>query len=242
MTTQILSKEGSIGLERNKYYQTDARGIPFEQIEYMFAYLPYATHISVGVKLLFYTGCRICELDNMRRSNIKEQSIYWKLGKNQTGQIRKEYLPAQFIMELQTYWLRNPVRGDHVLGVKAENISSYFNKNIRPQLNEEWNDKIECPKINPKTETFEWSYEYKYQMKGFRKNWATLCFFYYYEQYRSEKIAGTLLSARMKHSCISMTFKHYFVIGKQINAEKYKDKLIFEVINFTSQMKVFEYC
>lgn len=54
--------------------------------------------------------------------------------------------------------------------------------------------------------------------------------------------AGTLLSARMKHSCISMTFKHYFIIGKQINAEKYKDKLIFEVINFTSQMKVFEYC
>lgn len=243
MTTEsIKTVGGSKGVEavKKSFYDTNGRGIPFEDVNVLFSYLPYATHLSIAIKLLHYTGCRIQEIDLMTREGITDNAIYWVIGKNQRG-YRREYLPDSFIAELEKYWRITSVRGDSVLGIKASNILSQFNKKIRPLLPEQWQAKISKPKINPMRKTFDWSYEYVYQLKGFRKNWATLCFWYHYKKFQSGELAVQLTSARMKHSHTGMTSTHYLVACEQLNVERYAHLFIFEIVKGVEQKRICDY-
>lgn len=214
--------------------EAEGHGIPFSLVREILMYCTYGSIHSIGTKLLFYTGCRISELDNMHKSKIHEGNIYWKCGKNQTGW-RKEYLPSEFIAELEYYWKRNRTAQDQVLGVSSETFSRYFRKDIRPNLSPAWHEQRTVINSGDLEDI------YKYSLKGFRKNFATLLFAYFWHKYNDSGVAVERVSKRMQHSSKHITVNHYIETMEQIEAEKYMHLMPFEIIEKVVQARILDY-
>lgn len=125
-------------LYSENWFEPEGRGIPFCLVEELLQKCRYGSHNSIGIRLLKETGCRIVELENMKRSNLHGDIIWWPCSKNQTGQWRKERLSEGLLKEMQTYWDRHKVQPDAVFGLRGETIARYFNRDIRPRLGQEW--------------------------------------------------------------------------------------------------------
>lgn len=214
--------------------EPEGQGIPFRLVRELLIAPEYGSICSVSTKMLFYTGCRITELDNMDKRKIYQNFIYWKCGKNQHGW-RKEYLPPQYIAELEYYWKRNKTPQDKIFGVSSATYCRYWRKEIRPKLSPEWQEHIAIINGDELEEI------YKYVLKGLRKNFATLLFCYFWKKYKDASIALEKVSKRMKHSSKHMTANHYIETIEQIDAEKYMHLMPFEIIEQAIQTRMTEY-
>lgn len=216
-------------------HEPEGFAIDYYLVEELFQKLQYGTHLSIGIKILHYTGCRIQELNKMYRSNItKDNYLYWSIGKNQKG-YRKEFLPDDFIKELNYYWETEKVPLKKILAISSETLRRYFTR-FRKSLSTQWNKKRVVMKEGIITD------EYYYQLKGFRKNFATNMFSYFYHKYNDANISVELVSKRMKHSNNGMTITHYFDSMHQINAQKYKYFMPFEIVKSIRQHRIYDYC
>ena len=229
-----ISNSESETTKDNSFYEMEGRALPFDVIKNLFLSLKYASTLSIGCKLLYYTGCRIAELEEMKKENIINGFLYWRCGKNQTKHFRKEYLPCKFIEEIKTYWKTNRTPYDKIMGVKSDAFRMYFVKN-RHRLNNIWGFKI------PIYQNKLIKYEYKYQLKGFRKTFATLLFYYYWRKYSDANIGAEMVAKRMKHSAKHITITHYIENAEQIQANKFTNLMPFQIVDNTNQKRITEY-
>lgn len=214
-------------------HETEGRGIPFHIVNKLLERLPYASTMSVGIKLLIFTGSRIQELENMKRCMLQENYIYWKCGKNQNGW-RKEYLPNDFIKEMQEYWNNERIEQNNMINVKPNTFRRYFTR-LRKRLSPEWREKRKIM-IGNEIKT-----QYSYALKGFRKNFATLLFTYFWDKYGDSGVAVERVSKRMKHSSRHMTANHYIETMEQIDGPRFKGFLPFEIVTQIKQKRLVDY-
>jgi integrase len=180
----------------------DLASIPYSAFREVLNLLPAAHPVRVGLLLLALTGCRVKELDAMSPQSISEGWIHWRLGKNQRG-MRREPLPAWFLAELAEYRAVRRVPGARLLGFRASQLSTYFNKLVRPCLSAAWHDRHPLPYPGFARE------QYRLQVKGLRKSFATTVFFREYERWQDAGVALEFASKRLKHRTTHMTAHHY---------------------------------
>lgn len=157
----------------------------------------------VMVGALQWTGARIVELDDFRRSMIFGNVIYWEIGKNQEG-LRKEYLPDEYLRELQLYRDRNRVAEDKLFGVSASTFSRYFDKYVRPFLGQYWNEKKVVVKHNLL------KLQYIAQLKYLRKNMQTILFKKFFDEFHDAGIALEFVAKRLNYSSTHIS-AHYYI-------------------------------
>ena len=85
------------------------------------------------------------------------------------------------------------------------------------------------------------SYSYKYALKGFRKNFATQLFIFYWSKYSDASVAVDMVSKRMKHSSRAMTVSHYIESVEEIEAEKFSQYMPSEIIGMQTQKRILDY-
>lgn len=215
-------------------YETDGDGIPLDLVSEMLNACEYASHVSVGCKLLMQTGARISELDYMHKHNLKGNWIYWAKGKNQTG-ARSEYLSDDLIEEIKEHWKQYKTKDIQILSVSHTTFGRYWRKHIRPKLSREWNEK------RPTWRNARIEYEYKYMLKGLRKNFATILFAFFWKKYRDPYVAVQLTCKRMGHSSDNITVTHYIQAVETIQAERYTHLLPFEILNKVGDKPLLHY-
>lgn len=212
----------------------NGRGIPLRLVVELVMYLEYATPLRVAIKLLAYTGCRLSEIRKMRRSNIVDGFLFWQCGKNQT-ESRKEFLPPDFMTEIDDCMKRSRHRSDIICDLCGKTVLREFNKLVRPNLSSEWREQ----RVTMQNEILK--YEYKYQLRGLRKNFATLLFWHLWKKYDSSEVALEMVSKRMRHSSQHMTAYHYVESADQIEAAKYAHLLPFELVATSYQARIGDY-
>lgn len=230
-----------IATARKEFYQIDARPVPIPLVQEVLNNLPYASPLRIGFQILFYTGCRIRELDTMQVCDLKENWIYWHVGKNQHG-IRHEYLPDSFISEYFTYRERNKGQQSRFFFWSSATFRRHFNS-FRQNLSEEWQQKTPSARtINTRgKQQIRIKEEYTYQLKGLRKNFATLLFHHFSKEYKSGEMAMYLTSAKMKHASTGMTVMHYLTCVRHLRAESYEGLLPFDCVKKQSQERLFNW-
>jgi len=189
-------------LKMEKQICIEGRGIPFNQVLEASRIIPYASDVSVMFKMLFLTGCRITELNSMKKSKLIGNVVYWPLGKNQRTW-RKEILPDFYIKELMEYRATHRVYQDRLFGISHFTFKRYFNRDIRPLLPPEWHKKD--LRINGKM----CKWEYKYNLRGMRKSYQTLIFKQELDKWKDSHVAVLFTSKRMRHSSTHITAYHY---------------------------------
>jgi len=182
--------------------EKDGTAIPLTEVRRVLEKMTYATTVRVMFGMLFWTGCRICELDNMKRGNIYDGYVYWKTGKNQND-YRKEKLPSYFIEELQEYWRTNRILGESMFGVTSETFRRYFNRDVRPLLKGAWLEERLVFKQGTITR------ENILQIKGLRKTFQTYVFAQELYKWNNPEIALQFTSKKMRHSSTRITAYHY---------------------------------
>jgi integrase len=182
--------------------EKDGTAIPLAEVQRVLSFMTYASTVRVMFGMLFWTGARICELDNMKRGNIYGGYVYWKTGKNQND-YRKEKLPKHFIDELSEYWASNRLLGDRMFGVKHDTFRRYFNRDVRPFLGDAWREERLVFKIgNIQRENI-------LQLKGLRKTFQTFVFAQELWKWDNPEIALQFTSKKMRHSSTKLTAYHY---------------------------------
>jgi integrase len=189
-------------MEKTLNLEKDGTAIPLAEVKKVLSFMTYASTVRVMFGMLFWTGCRICELDNMRRGNIYDDYVYWKTGKNQNN-YRKEKLPKYFVDELREYWATNRILGDNMFSCKADSFRRYFNKDVRPFLGEAWYE--ERLAFNQGTICR----ENILQLKGLRKTFQTFVFAQELYKWNNPEIALQFTSKKMRHSSTKITAYHY---------------------------------
>lgn len=223
------------------FYDPDGHCLPFSLIEELYLFLPYGTPLSCWIKINEETGCRLEETDDMQFSFIKDNELFWTLGKNQVG-FRSELLSQELYDEIVYMRKHNRILGDNLLPCKTDTLRRYFNKFIMPKLSIAWHKTRPILKNNGFRKVI--TYERRYQLKGFRKNFQTILFYYYWKKYGDAAIAAEMVSKRMKHSSTKITIKSYIENVEQLgirNIESVIAKRPFEWIKSAGQMKIFEY-
>lgn len=196
-----------------------------------FDIIPYASHIRVMYQALMFLGCRISELDNFKWSlifphkNNKYLWIYWQLGKNQKTH-RRELMPKKYYDELVEY-RKEFGKGDKLFTLSFEGFRKYFYE-IRPLLSDAWQKKIIRPK-GPRM-----FLEYDLQLKGLRKNWATLDWKKNFDKYLDPTYATMRTSKNMRHSSKNITNDFYIQnlerLGLSLNRkDRFVDLPIFDI-------------
>lgn len=173
-------------------------------------------------EMLFFTGCRITELDRMHQSQIEENKIYWKLGKNQK-QHRWEYLPQKYLEELIEYRKTHRVYGDRLFGVSSATFKSYFDKEMRSKLSSVWLERIRVYGHNMHT------WQYRYQIKGLRKNFQSLIFHQLWKKYNDANVAVLMVQKRMRHKSERITAIHYIQECEHLQIQDYLKKDMEEI-------------
>jgi len=182
-------------------------------------------------EMLVLTGCRISELDNMKRSNIRKGFLYWKLGKNQSN-YRKVALPERYMQELKDYWETHRVPVDDVFGIKSHSFRRYFDRYVRMQLGGCWLEKVNVFRNDFFVD------EYFLQLKGLRKNYQTMLFKSEYEKWGDAGVALEFTSKAMKHSSKHITAYHYLV---NFDALGMGDFIVEHVLDFPAQMRITDF-
>ncbi len=213
----ILARSVHKGVEKMKYnVENDCKAIPYEQVQEVLDFLPYANVVRVMFEMLLYTGCRISELSKMRRSLLYDDVLFWHLGKNQKC-FRKEKLPRHFLVELGEYWKENRICGDFFFGISGSTLNRYFNRDVRPFLSPAWQEKrliAEKGQLKP---------EYILQLKGLRKVFQTVIFFHEYEKWKDSGVALEFTAKRMRHSTKHITAYHYLENFDAVDVEKFRE-------------------
>lgn len=215
-------------------YDTDGNGIPLKLVAEMLNACEYASPVSIGCKLLMQTGARISELDAMYKQNLKGNWLYWGKGKNQKG-ARCEYLSDDLIQEIKEHWKQYKTQQQQILSVSHTTFGRYWRKHIRPKLSKEWQSK------RPTWRNKRIEEEYKYMLKGLRKNFATILFAYYWKKYSDPYVAVQLTCKRMGHSSDKITVTHYIEAVETIHAERHTDLLPFEILNKVGDKPLLHY-
>jgi len=180
----------------------DGTAIPLVEVRRVLDFMTYASTVRVMFGMLFWTGCRICELDNMKRGNIYDGYVYWKTGKNQND-YRKEKLPKHYLDELSEYWNSNRLLGDGMFGVKHDTFRRYFNKDVRSFLGVAWcEERLVYKQGNITRENI-------LQLKGLRKTFQTFVFAQELWKWDNPEIALQFTSKKMRHSSTRLTAYHY---------------------------------
>lgn len=214
-------------------YKLPGEVVPIPMALKAIMYCSYGSTIRCALKLMFYTGCRISELNHMYWEKKKDYFISWRCGKNQHGKWREEFLPPDFWQELDHHRRTNKTLGGRLLAATGESIIRYFNKEIRPYLGVEWNTKSEYAKDNG------FEKEYIYQLKAYRKIFQTLLLQHYWEYYKSVDVAGEHVSARMRHSNSGINWRHYLRMAKELHAERYVNMMPFKILKQRTPEKDF---
>lgn len=194
---------------------------------------------SIGARLLTFTGARLREpKDKMRTTEITADFLSWQPGKNQ-GQRnpRREYLGPELVKDIYDYKRQASMPDNYIFEYQGETFTSKFNKEIRPFLPKVWRllhpfpPSGNCPK------------SYIYQAKGFRKTFATLRSYKYMVQYNNPEYAATLTGVDMRHDVKKdrIASKHYIACWKFIEADKYYDKLLPNVVKKSGQQRIDAY-
>jgi integrase len=189
-------------MEKTLNLEKDGTAIPLIEVKRVLDFMTYASTVRVMFGMLFWTGCRICELDNMRRGNIYDDYVYWKTGKNQND-YRKEKLPSYFINELKEYWANHKLLGERMFSCKSESFRRYFNRDVRPFLNNAWCEE----RLVFKQGTIQ--RENILQLKGLRKTFQTFVFAQELYKWNNPEIALQFTSKKMRHSSTRLTAYHY---------------------------------
>lgn len=189
-------------MEKKLNLEQDGTAIPLDEVKKVLDFMTYASTVRVMFGMLFWTGSRIIELDNMKRGNIYDGYVYWKTGKNQND-YRKEKLPSYFIEELQEYWHTNRILGDKMFGVASDTFRRYFNRDVRPFLGGAWHEERLVFKIGTIQR------ENILQLKGLRKTFQTYVFAQELYKWNNPEIALQFTSKKMRHSSTRITAYHY---------------------------------
>lgn len=207
--------------------------VPYRDFRELINFLPRAHPVRVMVCMLALTGCRLAELDLMRCQDLQGNTIYWRLGKNQTRHWRSEPLPAWYLAELGAYVTTHRTAGDHLFGPAAYTLRRYFNRDIRPHLGSRWNAKRPF-------KGFLREDPYVLQLKGFRKSFATTVFWREYQHWHDAH-AGLLFAAkRLKHSTERITAMHYLQHVEHIDVELW-DQFLSAEIHLEEQRRLADY-
>lgn len=214
---------------------SEHKGIPFPVVTKAINEMAYASTERVMFEILFYTGCRITELDRMKRSNLEGNKIYWKLGKNQK-QHRWEYLPQKYLEELKDYWKTHRVYGDRFFGVTSATFKSYFDKQIRLSLGGVWLEKERVYGHNMH------NWQFKYQVKGLRKVFQSFVFYSLWDKYKDSNVAVLMVQKRMRHKSERITAVHYIQECEHLKLQEYIGKDMEEIAkSVIEQQKLFAY-
>lgn len=200
-------------------FELSCKAVPVEQALEVFNFLPYASPCRVFLGFLFLTGCRPseamnAEFNNKNKSFIQGNYFYWRVGKNQKGQWRQEYLPSVFLEELNAYRISHKCYANKIFHTDNKVFTKCFNEKIRPYLGDKWRERT-AVKVNR-------NYQYILQVKGFRKTMLTLCFWEYWEKYNSAEVALIMTCKRARHSHKGMTADHYIEDSERMNREKWR--------------------
>lgn len=210
-------------MNRN-FYECEPKAIPISLILEAIKKCEYGTVLSLAVQFRFLTGCRGKELDKIDPNKQSDGFIYWQLGKNQTKEYRKEYLPKSWWVEYDYYLHNTGVPKNKLFHVSNETLRTYFCKHLRPHLSAKWNEKITVMRSG------QLCLEYRHTWGGFRKTFQTLLFAYFIEKHNNAELAAQLVSKRMKHKSVFTTVKHYLDDLEYINAKDYLNVLPFELV------------
>lgn len=197
---------------------SDSHAIPRKYVIEALDFMVYGSTCRVMFEMLVISGCRVCELDRMRYANLMDGTIYWRLGKNQRA-MRKCKLPPQYLKEIEYYREHN--RHDaNLFGVDAHTFRRYFNRCVRPRLGPEWNEKIAEHAAGPKRKNFATSEGFRFQLKGLRKNYATLRFVENWTKYDDAQVGMEFTCKDLHHSSNHMTATHYIMNSQTLGLGK----------------------
>lgn len=218
-----------------EFYECEAKAIPISLILEAIQKCEYGSVLSLAIQFRFLTGCRGKELDKIDPNKQSEGFIYWQLGKNQTKEYRKEYLPPSWWEEYDYYLHNQGVPKNKLFHVSNETLRTYFSKFLRPHLSERWHRKITTMRSG------QLCVEFRHTWSGFRKTFQTLLFSYYVEKHQNEELAALMVSKRMKHKSAYTTIKHYLDDCEYIEAKKYLNILPFDLVKQPRQDCLFKF-
>lgn len=221
--------------ETSLFYDTEPKAVPIPLIVEAISKCDYASPLSLALQLRFITGCRGKELDTINPNKQSDGFIYWQLGKNQTKQYRREYVPTSWWDEYDEYRHKYGVPREKLFHISNETLRCYFTKNLRPLLSEKWHNQHKTMRAGRLVD------EYVYTWGGIRKTFQTLLFSHYWKQYDDPGVALEMTSKRMKHSSTRITFKHYIENSENINAKDYLNILPFKLVRIPRQENLHEY-
>lgn len=182
--------------------QEECKGIPLKIVATAYQKLPRASPIKLMFGLLALTGCRIAELDRMRQDMIYGDVLHFFLGKKQRKQPRKVRLPAWYWSDYREMLINDPPRNGRLFPIESHSFRRYF-LHARAYLGPEWNEK------NIYYRDGQPLLEYRYQLKGLRKNYQTVRFTDNFNKYDDAGVALEFTSKEMRHSSKHTTIYHY---------------------------------
>jgi hypothetical protein len=189
---------------QNIYFREEQSAIPFDLALKTINLMEYASLERVGFILLFLSGARVCELDRMSIDNLSGNELLWRPAKNQfRSRPRKAILPMEFLTEISEM-RRKFGATKTILPINSHTFRRYFTK-LRHKLGGEWLERLKTAKGGRVT------LEYKYQLKGLRKLFATKVFFEKMKQFNSAECALLFACKELRHSSNKMTADHYLI-------------------------------
>lgn len=214
----------------NINYEAESHAIPFSKVIEAVNYMQYGSAERAMFEMLFLTGCRMRELNEMRKSMLFGNMLYWKLGKNQKSH-RHIKLPDRYMAELRYYWEHNRIFHDMMFGISSNTLRRNFNKFIRPNLSKEWNEKMPCMSSGFL------DLDFVYQLKGLRKDFQTLEFKNQLDKWDDAAVALEFTSKEMKHSSSRITAFHYIVNFDQLEINRYPNMTPQDILNSSQIQK-----
>lgn len=212
----------------------EGRGIPLELVKKTIQHLQRASTIRIMFMTAALTGCRLTELQNMKKDLCREPYLIWALGKNQNG-YRKELMPAYWWTELKEYRTTHKVPENRLFGPSGDTFGRMWDKARQTNLPQEWGIKIDSV-INGIIAP-----AYKYQLRGLRKNFQTHIFAQQLRKWKDPTIALEITSKRMKHKSTHTTIYHYIQEYEILSMEKYTNQDMTTILRFEPQSKIAEY-
>jgi integrase len=199
-------------------YELGCKPVPFEEIIKVVGFLPRGNPIKAGLTLLFLTGARMSELQNMTFNGpngcLRGNWLYWRVGKNQGGQWRSEFIPDWALEELKEYWETHKLPHNHLYGWCARTLGRYFNRDVRPLLGPAWQEKVAVAQKGG-------IHEYVLQVKGLRKSFACLVFWQEWHKWKSASAAMEFTCKRLRHSNTGITVQHYLSSVDRLDMDRW---------------------
>lgn len=206
----------------------DGYAVPFDAIIDATNVLEYASAQRVMFLMLYYSGCRISELDNMKVNGFVKNVLFWRVGKNQSGS-RSVVLPESFILELRQHRNEHKVRGIQLFSITSASFKRRFDSHVRPLLGQRWLQRTGLHGRNGFTK------EYELQLKGLRKTFATHLFYRTWKKLGDATAAIEFTSKYLKHSSKGMTTMHYLENYDVLHLDKFGRMSLDEIINYKNQ-------